>query len=99
MLQLCPKMETLIVIFLNLQSMGDSPKTLTVVGATLVEQKVIQCKVESHHLMVETFKGLLAIIEVEHGRVLAKSVMATKAWKQMVARVEVWKQHKVTLYA
>jgi hypothetical protein len=49
--------------------------------------------------MVETFNGLLAIVEIEHGRVLAKSAMATKAWKQVVTRVEVWKWQKVALCA
>jgi len=87
--QLHAEMETLIVKVLNLQSMGDSPKALIVVGDALVEQEIIQHKMESHHLMVETFEGLLVIVEVEHGKVLTKSVMATKAWKQVVARVEV----------
>jgi hypothetical protein len=85
-------METLKVKVLNLQNMGDSPKALTAIGATFIKQEVIQCKVESHHFMVDTFKGLLAIVKVEHGRVLAKSAIVAKAWKQVVARVEVWKR-------
>jgi hypothetical protein len=56
----------------DLQNKGDNAKTITKLGATLVEQEALQCKFDFHVLMLENFKGLLATIEVDHVRVLAK---------------------------
>lgn len=60
-------------------------------GIALVEQKVLQHKLDFHVFMLEIFKGLLTIMEVDHVKILTKNGMATKAWKNIVAKVGVWK--------
>jgi hypothetical protein len=54
-------------------------------------------KLNFHVFMLETFKGLLTIVETNHVKVLAKNTMATKAWKNIITKVEVWKRQKFAL--
>jgi hypothetical protein len=47
-------------------------------GVALVEQNAFQCKLDFHVLMLETFKGLFTIVEIDHVKVLAKNTMVAK---------------------
>ncbi len=66
-------------------------------GVALVEQKAFQCKLDFHVLMLETFKGLLTIVETNHVKVLARYAMVAKAWKNTITKVKVWKRKKFVL--
>ncbi len=66
-------------------------------GVAFVEQEVPQRKLDSHVLMLETFKGLLTMVEGDDVRVLGKNAMVVEAWKNIIPKVEVWKWQKNSL--
>jgi hypothetical protein len=55
---------------LDLHLNGNNTKDVTVVE---LKQDALQCKLDSHALMVNTFKKLLAMAEADHATVLEKN--------------------------
>jgi hypothetical protein len=81
----------------NLQNKGDNVETIIALGAAFVEQEVLQCKLDFHVLMLETFRGLLTMVEGDDVRVLAKNAMVVEAWKNIIPKVDIWKWQKNSL--
>ncbi len=62
---------------IDMWSKGNSSKIATKSRIALVEQKALQRKLDFHVFMLEIFKGLLTIMEVDHVKILTKNEMAT----------------------
>jgi hypothetical protein len=57
----------------DLHFKGNNTKDVIV---TEFKQDTLQCKLDSHALMVDTFKNLLTIVEVDHATNLEKNSKA-----------------------
>jgi hypothetical protein len=68
--------QTLIII--DMRNKGDNAKNIIELGVALVEQNTFQCKLDFHVLMLETFKGLFTIVEIDHVKVLVRNAMVAK---------------------
>ncbi len=52
------------------------------------EQNALQHKLDSHALMANTVKNLLAMVEVDHATILEKKSKVQEAWKRVVNKMD-----------
>jgi hypothetical protein len=74
---------------MDLRLNGNNIKDVTVVE---LKQNVLQCKLDSHALMADTFQNLLAVADVDHAMILNKNSKAQEAWKRVANKMDVWKR-------
>jgi hypothetical protein len=80
---------------LDLRLNGNNIKDVAILE---LKQNIVQCKLDSHALMVDTFKNLLVMAEANHATILENNSKAQEAWKRVANKMDVWKQQKSTLY-
>ncbi len=72
-MKLCHLLDGITLQVLDLCLNGNNTNKMIVME---LEQDTLQCKLDSHALMVDTFKNLLAMAEANHATILEKNSKA-----------------------
>ncbi len=93
-LKLCQQLDAITLQVLDLCLHGNNTKDVVIAE---LEQNNLQRKLDSHALMADTFKNLLAMADANHATILKNNSKAQEAWKRVANKMDVWKQQKSTL--